>query len=203
MKTGEYVITLATCAFCGIADPIAYIAKREGANAEAAPKGPQAGQATSDDIDTSDANAFLGELASLGATMVSRDPDHLEVFWIGANNEVFYRWWSGDQGWSREETWVEPAAVSLTAVSRGPGDEMLFGLTPDGQVWCRIWEIGDQGWPTAGDVQWFDDDEIVCGPLASASRGEDTVELLAFDANGRPWHCWTEGDMSFSPWTYW
>lgn len=206
MKTSEYVIALVASAFCGIADPIAYIAWREGSDAGIAPSGTQAEQspASDDFLGTSNAtDAVSGELASLGATMVSRDPDHLEAFWIGPNNEVFYRWWQHGHGWSNVDSWAEPAAVSLTAVSRGPGDEILFGLSPDGRVWYRIWEIDDRGWHIAGEAQWFDDDAVVCGPLASASRAPDVIELFAFDVEGKPWHRWTEGDMNWSPWTYW
>jgi hypothetical protein len=205
MKTSEYVIALAACAFCGIAEPIAYIAKREGADAEVASDGPQAKQdAAADDslVDLTVTEGVSGESASLGATMVSRDSDHLEVFWVGPDNEVFYRWWERGRDWS-SDSWDEPAAVSLTAVSREPGDEILFGLSPDGRVWYRIWERNDRGWHIAGETQWFEEDEIVRGPLASASRGPDMIELFAFDAEGKPWHRWTEGSMNWSPWTYW
>jgi len=205
MKPSEYVIALAACAFCGIADPIAYIAKREGADAEASPNGPQAepGLASDDSLDGSTA-AYTptGELASLGATMVSREPGHLEVFWSGPNHEVFYAWWLDGHGWTTD-SWTDPAAVALTAVSREPGDEVLFGLSPDGRVWYRVWEIGEQGWPAAGETEWFDDGHVVRGPLASASRGPDMIELFAFDIDGKPRHRWTEGGMRWSPWTYW
>jgi hypothetical protein len=206
MKTSEYVIALVATAFCGIADPIAYIARREGADAEAATIETRAEQGpTSDDsLDTSTAtDAISGGLASLGATMVSREPDHLEAFWIGPNNEVLYRWWQHEHGWSTVDSWAEPAAVSLAAVSRKVGDEILFGLAPDGRVWYRVWEIGAHGWHTAGEVQWFDDDHVVCGPLVTASRGPDMIELFAFDSEGKPWHRWTEGGMNWSPWSYW
>lgn len=197
MQTRQYVIALVTCAFCGIANPIAYIAEREGADADVVIDEPQAKQ------DAAAPYAFAGEVASMSATMVSRDQDHLEVFWIGPNNEVFYRWWSGNQGWSHKESWAEPPSVSLTAVSQGPGDQILFGLSLDGRVWGRVWELNGQGWYFAGDVEWFDDGEVVYGPLASASRGEGMIELFAFDAEGKPWHRWTEGGMNWSPWTYW
>lgn len=140
------------------------------------------------------------DLASLSATMVSREPGHLEVFWTGPNNEVFYRWWHDGHGWATD-SWAEPAAVSLTAVSRGVGDEILFGLSPDGRLWYRIWEIDGREWHTAGETQWFDDDHIVRGPLASASRGLDMIELFAFDIDGKPCHRWTEGGMQWAPWT--
>jgi hypothetical protein len=200
MKPGDYVIALVACALCGISDPIAYIARRESADAEASSDEPQAelGSA-SGGVDASD--AVSTRLAIPSATMVSRDANHLEVFWVGPNNEVFYRWLEDGHDWS-SDSWDEPAAISLAAVSRGPGDEVLFGLSPDGRVWYRVWELNSQGWYAAGDAQWLDD-EIVRGPLASASRGQDMIELFAFDVDGQPWHRWTEGGMNWSPWTHW
>jgi hypothetical protein len=194
MKPSEYVIALATCALCGVAKPVDYIAQHEGIGGDGA-------GAVSADASTVVGPTAIGERASRGATIVSRDPGHLEVFWIGPNNEVFYRWWLRDKGWSDEDFWAEPAAVSLTAVSREPEDEVLFGLAPDGHVWYRIWELNDKQWHVAGEVQWFDDDDVVRGPLASASRGPDMIELFAFDADGQPLHRWTEGGMNWSPWT--
>jgi predicted nucleotide-binding protein len=137
--------------------------------------------------------------ASQSATMVSREPNHLEVFWVGPNSEVRYRWWLGHQGWSRIESMNEPKAQQLAAVSRETGDEMLFGLTPDGLVWYRTWEIGNEGWPVAGKAQWLDG--TVQGSLTVASRAPDAIELFAFDLDGRPCHRWTEGGLKWAPWT--
>jgi hypothetical protein len=205
MKPGDYVIALVACAFCGIASPIAYIARRESFDTNTMPNRSQVGHSESAEHTAGISNAasvISRALASPSATMVSRDPAHLEVFWVGPNNEVLYMWWLREQGWSREDSWTDPAAVSLTAVSRESGDEILFGLAPDGHVWYRIWRIDDRGWHTAGEVQSLGDD-LVRGPLASASRGPDKLELFAFDLDGRPWHRWTEGGMNWSPWTYW
>jgi predicted nucleotide-binding protein len=133
------------------------------------------------------------------ATMVSRDPDHLEVFWVGPNFKVEYRWWLRASGWSRIESWDEPNAEQLAAVSREVGDEILFGLTPDGLVWYRVWEVGDGGWPVAGKTQWLD--STVRGPITVASRSPDMIELFAFDLHGKPCHRWTERGLQWAPWT--
>jgi hypothetical protein len=205
MEPRHYIIALAACAFCGIADPIAYVDRRGGADAEASPAGTRAEQgSTSADLPDAPtvAGAVIAELASRDATMVSREPGHLEVFWVGPNHVVFYRWWQNEHGWSTDDSWDDPAAVSLTAVSREPGDEVLFGLSPDGRVWYRVWGLDHRGWHTAREAQWLDD-EVVRGPMASASRDSGTIELFAFDAEGKPWHRWTEGGMNWSPWTYW
>lgn len=197
MAPRQYVIALVACAFCGITDPFAYIARREGANEE--PDVPQAEQGpTSGESFYTSADA-VRESASPSATMVSRDPDHLEVFWVGPENEVLYRWWLPSQGWSEVESWVEPEAVCLAAVSQEQGDEILFGLAPNGRVWYRVWELDHRGWHQAGEVHWLDG--VVRGPLATASRGPGMIELLAFDAQGQPCHCWTEGRMQWVPWT--
>jgi predicted nucleotide-binding protein len=137
--------------------------------------------------------------ARASATMVSRDPDHLEIFWVGPNSEVLYRWWLRQQGWSHIESMDEPKAEHLAAVSREVGDEILFGLTSEGLVWYRVWEVGKEGWHTAGEAQWLDGS--VRGPLTVASRTPDTIELFAFDVDGRPCHRWTEGGMQWAPWT--
>lgn len=202
MKPADYIVALVTCAFCGISDPFAYIASREESDAEPAPSEPRAdqnGNVVSPTEDSSITGTSGLGLTSPSATMVSRDPDHLEVFWIGPNNEVLYRWWLSSQGWSDVESWAEPEAVYLTAVSQEAGDEVLFGLAPNGRVWYRIWEVNPQGWHLAGKVRWIDG--VVCGPLTAASRGPGMIELVAFDAQGRPCHCWTEGEMKWAAWT--
>lgn len=203
MKPGDYVIAVAACAFCGIADPIAYIARRrKESDTEPVPSKPRADQnggvASPIEDSTTVGASDLG-LASPSATMVSRDPEHLEVFWTGPNNEVLYRWWEQPHGWSDVESWAEPEAVCLAAVSQEEGDEILFGLAPDGRVWYRVWERTAEDSYRAGEVQWLDG--VVRGPLATASRGPGVIELFAFDARGQPCHRWTEEEVQWVPWT--
>lgn len=197
MKPRDYVIALVACAFCGITDPFSYIARRKEANKESDVPQAEQGPASGEPFYTS--TDAVKESASPSATMVSRDPEHLEVFWIGPDNEVLYRWWLSSQGWSKVESWTEPEAVCLAAVSQEEGDEILFGLAPDGRVWYRVWALDHRGWHVAGEIHWLDG--VVRGPLATASRGPGMIELLAFDAQGQPCHRWTEGRMQWVPWT--
>jgi hypothetical protein len=201
MKPSDYVVALVTCAFCGIPDPLAFVARREGTDPDAPPEAPETEPTRRGPIATVGASDAR-RAGSLSATMVSRHAGHLEVFWIGPNSEVIYRWWEDGQDWSLDHSWAEPAAVSLTAVSPEPGAEILFGLSPEGRVWFCVWGENDRGWHVAGETQWLEDDVAACGPLASASRGPGMIELFAFDADGKPWHRWTEDDLRFSPWTY-
>jgi predicted nucleotide-binding protein len=140
----------------------------------------------------------LAELSG-GATGVSRDPDHMELFWIGDDHEVHLRWWLRAHGWSNHHSWDEPKATSLAALSSARGEQMLFGISPHGRVWYRTWEPHKDGWPRAGATQWLEG--TVSGPLAAASRGPGKIELLAFDAGGTPCHCYLEAGGVWSPWT--
>jgi TIR domain len=121
----------------------------------------------------------------------SREPGHMEVFWTDASSRVFYRWWRGEEGWSRVEQMQDVEADYLAAVG-GDGLELLFGVKGSGEVWVKRWtEALVAGEPRliAGPVR---------GPLSALARGSE-VELFAWTADGRQCHLWLEGDG----WTSW
>jgi TIR domain len=133
------------------------------------------------------------ELASV--TSCSRDQGHMEVFWTDRSARVFYRWWLGDQGWSKVERLHDVEADHVAAVG-GEGAEMLFGIKGLGEVWVSVWSHNNQGWMVAGAPRSIAGQ--VRGPLSALKRGPD-VELFAWTEDGRPCHLWCDGEG----WTSW
>lgn len=130
------------------------------------------------------------------ATSCSRAVDHMELFWTDLSSNVWFRWWTGDEGWSSAEHMEDVKADYVAAIS-ADGLEMLFGLHGCGQVWYRQWITAPGGWLTAGTLQWLDGE--VTGPLTAVSRGW-AVELAAWTPDGKPCHLWRENG-GWTPWT--
>lgn len=139
--------------------------------------------------------AFNGGDEPTSVTSCSREPGHMEVFWTDRSSRVFYRWWLGDQGWSKPAAMKDVRADFVTAVG-GDGVELLFGVKGVDEVWVRPWVVNERGWMTAGPVARIPG--LVKGPLNALARGWE-VELVAWSANGRQCHLWREGES----WTDW
>jgi hypothetical protein len=134
----------------------------------------------------------------LSATACARSNDHMELFWTDGTGRTFHRWWTDQSGWSSVCAWNDPPALYVAAVSRKEGDEVLFGLSPQGHVWMRTWRVDDRGWTTAGDPQWIEG--TVVGPLTAVSRAPWHIELTAWTSEGEQCHNWRHDD-TWHGWT--
>lgn len=135
--------------------------------------------------------------AVFSVSACSRGSDHMEVFWTDGSGSVFCRWWHEDSRWSEVDHWDDPAALHVAALSRDKGDELLFGIAPDGRVWMRAWRVDERGWMTAGDPEWLEGP--VVGPLTAVSRAPWHIELMAWTLDGKQCHRWRHEDR----WTAW
>ncbi len=78
---------------------------------------------------------------------VARNPDHLDVFYIGPNGQVAMQWWGAAAG----ENWGDHPAFPITApgaaapgspiaaVARNPDHLDVFYIGPNGQVAMQWW----------------------------------------------------------------
>lgn len=128
----------------------------------------------------------------LSATACSRAKDHMDLFWTDGSGRTFYRCWLEQSGWSSVDSWTDPPALHVAAVSRREGDEVLFGLSPQGRVWMRTWRVDDRKRPTPGDPEWLEG--TVIGPLTAVSRAPWHIELTAWTSGGEQCHNWQHDD---------
>jgi TIR domain-containing protein len=134
----------------------------------------------------------------ISAAACSREPDHMEVFWTDGSGKVFYRWWLSSSGWSKVDDWDEPSATHVAAVSRADGDEWLFGVPQQGQMWARRWRHKDPpGFMVAGKPEWIPGE--VRGPLTAVSHEPSHLELVAWTPAGEQCHVWRVN----GEWTEW
>ena len=89
---------------------------------------------------------FAGFVAS-----ASRNPDHLDVFWVRPDGAVVTTWWDAAVagGWHAEPPIAPPGSASVesrvTAVCRDELHVGVFWAGPHGTV--RHTEWGPAGWP--------------------------------------------------------
>ncbi len=84
----------------------------------------------------------------------TREPQRLDVFWVGPDGGIGSHWWHGIPG----ENWGDhkPFAVALpgsvggtrvTAVARDPNRLDVFWVAPDGAVWSHWWHgVPGENW---------------------------------------------------------
>ena len=125
---------------------------------------------------------------------VSREPNHLDVFWVCPDGSIGSQWWNSAAGlgWSDHapfaitpEGTVRPGSP-ITAVARAENHLDVFWIRPDGA-------IGSAWWDSAGGHGWGDHPHFAVTPagtagegsgLASVARRRDHLDVFYVQADG-------------------
>ncbi|MET0981314.1 MAG: matrixin family metalloprotease [Telluria sp.] len=126
-------------------------------------------------------------------SVVSRAPDHLDLFAIGFDNRVRSTYWSEATGWSAD-WFLLPGAASfdhtqqqISAVSRAPGNLDLFVIGFDNYVWSTFWNTAtgwNGDWFRLPGTATFDRDNQ---QLAVVSRAPGNLDLFVTGFDNRAW----------------
>jgi hypothetical protein len=128
-----------------------------------------------------------------------RDPNNLEVFGLGTDNQLYHRSSDGSQwlgGWEGigGKFLYQPgvAAVSATRLE-------LFGVGTDRQMYHKTWDGGQWqpgggGWTAIGGL-------FICGPTV-VSWGNNRVDVFALGMDSQMYHRGYDGQFWY-PANYW
>jgi hypothetical protein len=89
--------------------------------------------------------------------VASWGPNRLDVFGLGAGNQIFHKFWDGSS-WEPSGGWESLGGTFNTApavVSWGPNRLDVFGLGADGQLYHKAWDGSNwkpsfTGWESLG-----------------------------------------------------
>jgi peptidoglycan hydrolase-like protein with peptidoglycan-binding domain len=131
-------------------------------------------------------------------TVVSRKPDHLDLFVIGNDGRVYTSWWvEGVTDWTGvNDNWrslggVFPVGARVTAVSRKPEHLDLFVIGNDGRVYTSWWVEGVTDWTGVND-NWRPLGGFfpVGAPVGVISRKPGDLALFVVGNDGRVYSSW-------------
>ncbi|MFB6456855.1 hypothetical protein ACE38W_16400 [Chitinophaga sp. Hz27] len=81
-------------------------------------------------------------------TSVSREPNHLDIFWIGSDGKIYSSWWHAGSNWDNHVfpipgNYSQPApGTNITSVSREPNHVDIFWTGNDGKIYSSWWHAG-------------------------------------------------------------
>jgi hypothetical protein len=150
----------------------------------------------------------IGPLLTLSArgrtpiNVVSRSPDHLDVFAVASDGRIMGNWWDRISwgGWSQISGGLASpggAGSPVTAVPRYPGHLDAFTVGTDDRVWGTWWDQGSGwwGWSPIGNLQ------CRAGSTANVvSRASDHLDLFTTAADGRVMATWWDPAMGWASW---
>ena len=143
-----------------------------------------------------------------GIAVVARNTNHLDVFWIGPNGDVWTQWWDGAPGlgWGNHAPFtitapgMAVAGSAVAAVARQPNHLDVFWVGPDGAVWTQWWDAAaGLGWgnhgpfPVSGGLVAHS-----ASGLAAVARMPRHLDLFWISANGAVWSQWWDGAQGMS-----
>ncbi|MGW2781637.1 hypothetical protein ACWC3X_10350 [Streptomyces populi] len=125
-------------------------------------------------------SASVGALSG-GLAAVSRNPGHLDVFWIRPDGGVSSSWWD-----SSSRRWAAPVSLAgarsalpgaLTAVSRNPDQLDVFWIGPDRAIGTTAWNPS-HGWLRPWPITAPAAARYPAGALTVVSRVRDQLDLF-------------------------
>jgi hypothetical protein len=127
---------------------------------------------------------------------ISRDPDQLDIFFVGQDGYVYTAAWNAANGWS--EFWniggVFPPGAPVAVVSRNPNQLDVFVIGNDGCVYTSAWTAGGN-WTGIGNRWWNIGGVFPNGaPLAVVSRNPNQLDVFVTGNDGCVYtSAWTAG----------
>ncbi|HEY3411005.1 MAG TPA: hypothetical protein VGK53_22800, partial [Propionicimonas sp.] len=135
-----------------------------------------------------------------GLAASSRDPDQLDVFWVGPDRGVGTTWWTAapGMGWGDHSPFgiAPPGAAATTApiasLARSRGHLDVFWIGPDGAVGSTWWDAAPgSGW---GDHQPFPitppGAARADSPIVAVSRTPDHMDVFWIGPDGAVGSTW-------------
>jgi hypothetical protein len=130
----------------------------------------------------------------VSVTSISRYPQHLDVFCVGADLGIYSSWWDistaagGWADWFRVAGGVAAPGTTITVVARSPSHLDLFAVGSDHGVYS-IWWDASTGW--AGS--WFRVSDLTVAPntsVAAIARNPSHLDLFAVGSDMRISSIW-------------
>lgn len=147
--------------------------------------------------------ALLTARATSPIDVVSRFPEHLDVFAVAADGRTMSNWWDQSTGWAG---WFHVsggvasgggAGSPVTAVARYAGHLDLFTVGTDDRVWSTWWDRAT-GW-----AAWFPIGTLRCRPGSTVnvvSRYSDHLDLFTTASDGRVMSTWWDARTGWASW---
>ena len=123
-------------------------------------------------------------------SVVSRNPNQLDVFVTGGDGQVYTSAWSAGGAWSGigDKWWdiggIFPPGAPVCAVSRDPNQLDVFIMGGDGHVYTSAWSAGG-AWSGIGNKWWDIGGTFpVANPVAAVSRNPGQLDVFTLGSNG-------------------
>jgi hypothetical protein len=131
---------------------------------------------------------------------VARDPDQLDVFWVGPDGAIGSMWWNAAPG----QSWGDHQAFPVTAAGAGVAGGRVASVSRDADQLDVFW-VGPDGaiastwWNAAPGRNWGDHQPFaVSGPgasgpgshLAAVARTPDHMDLFWIGPDGAVASTW-------------
>jgi hypothetical protein len=133
-------------------------------------------------------------------TVLTRNPDHLDLFVTGTDGGIYSTWWDAASGWAN---WFQVsggrAALGsrIDVVSRNPDHLDLFVTGTDGQIYSTWWDAAS-GW--AG---WFNVSggaAALGSPITAVARNPNHLDLFVTGTDGRIYSTWWDAASGWAGW---
>lgn len=142
-------------------------------------------------------------------TAVSRHPDKLDVFAVGADGGVYTAGWDRNQanqqwrGWWRIGDLKAPAGTRISAVARDQNKLDIFVVGGDGKVYTAAWDVNMANQQWRGWWTILDAHVPPGGSVTAISRHPNKLDVFIVGSNQGAFTASWEGGVNNSQWSGW
>jgi len=150
-------------------------------------------------------------------SVLSRFPEHLDLFVVGRDAAVYSTFWDGSSGWPNNwfrladtnfaDGFKVPTGSQVTSVARAPDLIDLFVAGFDGGVYSTFWNAPGgwfNRWFRLGDNRFWDNFTVPPGtPIAAISRFPEHLDLFASGRDGHVYSTFWDGSSGWSGQWFW
>ncbi len=138
--------------------------------------------------------------------IVARAPQHLDLFWIGADGGVGSSWWDAQ---ANNGAWNSPFAIAaanaaqsgaVTAVSRTSDQLDVFWVGADGAIGSSWWNAGINNGQWAAPFPATPPQSAQPGAITAVSRIPDQLDLFWIGRDGAVGSSWWHANSNNGQW---
>jgi hypothetical protein len=138
-------------------------------------------------------------------SVVARGEEHLDIFIIGLDGQVWTIWWDQNGQWGN---WypirglIVSQGKAVAVAARNDDHLDLFVIGDDGRVYSTSWDRDGNRWadwfPVKGTSYWptFGSQQ----PIRVVARSEDNLDLFVVGLDGKVWTIWWTSREGWGSW---
>jgi hypothetical protein len=140
--------------------------------------------------------SYPAPAAGTGVSSCSREPNHIDIFWVGSDGKIYSSWWHMNDTWNNHVFQIPgnypipSAGAGVSSCSREPNHIDIFWVGSDGKIYSSWWHAGDVWDNHVFQIPGNYPAPISEPGITSCAREPDHIDLFWACSDGKIYSSW-------------